>query len=327
MGGDHAPEEIVKGAVLALKADPKLHLVLTGDEGKIKQELASCSCDLSRVEIKHASEIISQEESPTSAVRTKRDSSLVVGLDLLKRSEDADAFVSAGSTGAVLTGAIMYIGRIPGVQRPALCPAIPNMTGGQTLLCDAGANVDCKPSYLAQFAVMATAYAKVAFHADNPKVGLLNNGTETHKGDTMHREAFELLQNTKGINFVGNVEGRDLMYNDLDVMVADGFSGNVALKACEGCGKTVGAIMKREFKKAKFAYLCARKPVHKIGSALDYSRLGGAMFLGVKKTVVKAHGSSRAPSVCAAILQAADAVKGNMVDKISQMLEDAWQEE
>ena len=327
MGGDHAPQEIIKGAVLALNADKDIELVLTGDEEKIKKELAANGCKSERVTVVHAPEVITQEEAPASAVRTKRSSSLVVGLKLLHEREDIDAFVSAGSTGAVLAGAVMYVGRIPGVERPALCPSVPNVHGKYTLLCDAGANADCKPSYLAQFAVMASACSKVTFRTENPKVGLLSNGTEDHKGDVLHQEAFKLLKETKGINFVGNAEGRDLMFNDLDVLVADGFSGNTALKACEGCAKTVSSILKTEFKKAKFAYLCARKPLKKIKVALDYNRAGGAIFLGVKKTVIKAHGSSKSDSVYAALLQAADAVRGRLVEKIGEMLRDAWQTE
>lgn len=220
----------------------------------------------------------------------------------------------------------MYLGRIPGVKRPALCPAIPNARGGMTLLCDAGANADCKPEYLAQFAVMATAYGKAAYGMDNPKVGLLNNGTEDHKGDIMHQEAFALLKETKGINFVGNVEGRDIMFGDSDIVVADGFSGNVALKSAEGCGKAVGAILKQEFSKAKMRYLIARKQIDKVKTILDYNRSGGAIFLGLQKTVVKAHGSSKAETITVTVLQAVDAVEGGTAERIAQMLPDPVEE-
>ncbi len=320
MGGDNAPREIVKGATLALGKRKNFGIVFTGDEFLVKKELAALSYDVARVEVKHASEVITNDESPTSAVRNKRDSSLVVGLKVLKEDAEAGALISAGSTGAVLTGGIMYIGRIAGVQRPALCPAIPNYRGTSTLLCDAGANADCKPSYLAQFAVMATAYGRAAYGMENPRVALLSNGTEDHKGDIMHQEAFALLSETKGINFIGNAEGRDLMFGDYDILVADGFSGNVALKAAEGCGKTVASILKAEFSKAKLSYLFARKQISKVRSILDYNRMGGAMFLGLKKAVIKAHGSSKAESVAAAVLQAVDAVEGRTVEHIVQML-------
>lgn len=320
MGGDNAPREIIKGAIAALKKRKGFSIVFTGDEAVIAKELSLYSYDKSRVQVRHASEVITNDEAPTSAVRAKRDSSLVVGLKTLKEDTEAGAFISAGSTGALLTGGIMYIGRISGVKRPALCPAIPNVHGGITLLCDAGANADCKSEFLAQFAVMATAYAKAAYRMDNPKVGLLNNGTEDHKGDIMHQEAFALLKETRGINFVGNVEGRDLMFGDCDILVADGFSGNVALKSVEGCGKTVGAILKQEFTKAKIRYLIARKQINEVKNILDYNRHGGAILLGLKKTVVKAHGSSKASTVTATVLQAVDAVEGRTVEHITQML-------
>ena len=320
MGGDHAPREIIKGALLALDKREDFTLVFTGDEAVIKQELSAYSFNQSRVEIRHASEVITNNEAPTTAVRSKRDSSLVVGLKTLKEDEEAGAFISAGSTGAVLTGGIMYIGRISGVKRPALCPAIPNVHGGVTLLCDAGANADCKSEYLTQFALMATAYGKACDGMDNPRVGLLSNGTEDHKGDLMHQEAFALLKETPGINFIGNIEGRDLMYGDCDIVVADGFSGNVALKASEGCGKTVAAILKTEFSKAKMRYLIARKQINKVREILDYNRLGGAIFLGLKKTIVKAHGSSKADAITATVVQAVDAVAGSTVERIVKLL-------
>ncbi len=326
MGGDNAPREIIKGAIGALQQRRGFSIVFTGKEEVIAKELSLYSYDKSRVEVKHACEVITNNEAPATAVRSKRDSSLVVGLKTLKEDEEAGAFISAGSTGAVLTGGIMYLGRIPGVKRPALCPAIPNARGGMTLLCDAGANADCKPEYLAQFAVMATAYGKAAYGMDNPKVGLLNNGTEDHKGDIMHQEAFALLKETKGINFVGNVEGRDIMFGDSDIVVADGFSGNVALKSAEGCGKTVGAILKQEFSKAKMRYLIARKQIEKVKTILDYNRSGGAIFLGLKKTVVKAHGSSKAETITVTVLQAVDAVEGGTAERIAQMLPDPVEE-
>ena len=326
MGGDNAPREIIKGAIGALQQRRGFSIVFTGNEEVIAKELSLYSYDKSRVEVKHACEVITNNEAPATAVRSKRDSSLVVGLKTLKEDEEAGAFISAGSTGAVLAGGIMYLGRIPGVKRPALCPAIPNVRGGMTLLCDAGANADCKPEYLAQFAVMATAYGKAAYGMDNPKVGLLNNGTEDHKGDIMHQEAFALLKETKGINFVGNVEGRDIMFGDSDIVVADGFSGNVALKSAEGCGKTVGAILKQEFSKAKMRYLIARKQIEKVKTILDYNRSGGAIFLGLKKTIVKAHGSSKAETITATVLQAVDAVEGGTAERIAQMLPDPVEE-
>ena len=170
---------------------------------------------------------------------------------------------------------------------------------------------------------MATAYGKAAYKMDNPRVGLLSNGTEDHKGDMMHQEAFALLKETDGINFVGNVEGRDIMFGDCDIVVADGFSGNIALKSAEGCGKTVAAILKEAFSKAKMHYLIARKQIGQVKNILDYSRLGGSIFLGLKKAVVKSHGSSRADAIAATVLQAVDVVKGRTVERIAEMLPDS----
>ena len=295
MGGDNAPAEIVKGAVLALKERKDFAVVLTGDENLIRAELEKLRYDASRVEIVHCSEVITNDDVPTSAVRSKRDSSLVVGLKLLKEREDVGGFVSAGSTGAVLTGGIMFVGRIK----------------------------ECKPAYLAQFGVMASAYAKAAFGVENPRVGLLTNGAEEHKGDPLHQEAHQLLKQTKGVNFVGNIEGRDIMYGDVDVAVSDGFSGNVALKSIEGCGKTVSAVLNREFRASlgsKLSYLCAKKQIGKLKYMLDYARFGGSVFLGLKKAVIKSHGSSKAKSITPSVIQAVDAYRGNLIGNISEAL-------
>ncbi len=326
MGGDNAPAEIVKGAVKALDERKDFMLVLTGDENLVGHELEKYKYDATRVEIVHCTEVITGDDIPTQAVRTKKDSSLVVGLDLLRNDPEVGGFVSAGSTGAVLTGGIMLIGRIKGVLRPALCPGIPNVRGGRTLLCDCGANAECKPQYLAQFGIMASAYAKAAFGIESPRVGLLTNGTEEHKGDTLHQEAFRLLKETEGINFVGNIEGRDIMFGEgdyVDVAVADGFSGNIALKAVEGCGKTVAAVLEREFRKSlgsKLAYLCAKKQIKALKNMLDYAKLGGSVFLGLKKVVVKCHGASKAKSVTPSVVQAIDAYRGDLIGNIAGMI-------
>ena len=330
MGGDNAPAEIVKGALDALKEREDFKLVFTGDKALVNAELSKYQYDLSRVQVVGCSEVITNDESPTSAVRAKRDSSLVVGLRILKEDPEAGAFISAGSTGAVLTGGIMYVGRIKGVMRPALCPALPNVHGGVTLLCDCGVNAECKPAYFPQFAIMASAYAKAAFGIKDARVGLLNNGTEAHKGDTVHQEAYALLEGTAGISFIGNVEGRDIMYGDVDVVVADGFSGNIALKALEGCGKTVVDSIKHTFGSTaggKFAYLFARKHLKKLQSTLDYSRYGGSLFLGLNKLVVKSHGSSKAKSITPSVVQAIDAYRGKLIETLTDMLSHASLEE
>ncbi len=322
MGGDNAPAEIVKGALDAVKEREGFRLVLTGDEDLIARELEKYTYDASRVEVVACSQVITNDDVPTQAVRAKRDSSLVVGLNLLKNDAEAGGFVSAGSTGAVLTGGIMFVGRLKGVMRPALCPAIPNARGTVTLLCDCGANAECKPAYLAQFGVMASAYAKAAFGVKEPRVGLLTNGTEEHKGDPMHQEAHQLLKETKGICFAGNVEGRDIMYGDVDVVVSDGFSGNIALKSIEGCGKTVAAMLKKEFTASfsrKLSYLFARKSIKGLSRALDYSRFGGSVFVGLKKVVIKSHGSSKAFSIKMSVFQALDAYRGGLIPTLESM--------
>lgn len=330
MGGDHAPAEIVKGAVLALQERDNFRIVFTGDEAQIRAVLATLRYDAARVDIVHCSEVITNDDTPTQAIRTMKDSSLVVGLRMLKEDPEAGGFVSAGSTGAVLTGGVLLIGRIRGVLRPALCPGIPNVRGTRTLLCDCGANAECRPEYLAQFALMATAYSRAAFGVQNPRVGLLTNGTEEHKGDPLHQEAHRLIKNMKSVNFAGNVEGRDIMYGDIDIAVSDGFSGNIALKAVEGCGKTVSDILKREFKRSlssKLAYLYARKQINKLREMLDYAKLGGSVFLGLKKVIVKSHGSSKAASICPSVLQAVDAYNNDLIGSIEGLIAQSLEEE
>ena len=256
MGGDYAPQQQVLGSVAALNNNKDLSLILCGDEAQINAVLADCKYDKSRLEIVHTTEVIDMNDIPTKAVKAKKDSSTVVAFRLLKEGK-ADGLVSSGSTGAVLTAGVLILGRIKGVSRPALCPIIPNHKGGGTFLCDCGANLECKPINLAHFAIMASAYAQAAYGIENPKVGLLNNGTEDHKGLLLQQEANAMLKDMSVINYAGNVEGRDLMYGDIDVMVCDGFTGNIAMKAAEGCGKSISTVMKREFKRNLWTMLCA----------------------------------------------------------------------
>ena len=326
MGGDNAPAEIVKGAVEALSERDNFQIVLTGDGAAVEAELKKLDYDPARLEIVPCTEVITNDDVPTSAVRSKKDSSLVVGMRLLKEDDEVGGFVSAGSTGAVLTGGILLVGRIKGVLRPALCPAIPNVRGSQTLLCDCGANAECKPAYLAQFGVMASAFARAAYGIARPRVGLLTNGTEEHKGDPLHQEAHQLLKQTGCIDFVGNVEGRDIMYGDIDVAVSDGFSGNIALKAMEGCGKTVTVILSEQLRSSvlsKIGALFMMKQLKNIKNALDYNRFGGSVFLGLKKVVVKSHGSSKAKSIRASVIQALDAYRNGLIGSIESMLQEA----
>ena len=323
MGGDYAPKQQIAGAVVALEKDKDLSLILVGDKPQIEAELATYTYDKARVEIVHTTETIGMEEVPTKAVKTKKDSSLVVAFRLLKEGK-ADGLVSSGSTGAVLTAGVLILGRLKGVSRPALCPAIPNSHGGITLLCDCGANLECKPINLVHFAIMATAYAQSAFGQKEPRVGLLNNGTEDHKGLLVHQEANAMLKETAGINYVGNREGRDLMYGDVDVMVSDGFTGNIAMKAVEGCGKAVSDILKREYKRTLWTKICALISggvIKNIRKGLDYEGCGGAVFLGLSKTVVKGHGNSKQRGFSVCIQPAANAVRGDMVGKMKAMID------
>jgi glycerol-3-phosphate acyltransferase PlsX len=322
MGGDYAPAEQIKGTVWALEKDKDLSVIICGDETAVKQELAKYSYDKSRVEIVHTTETIGMDEVPTKAVKTKKDSSLVVAFRLLKEGK-ADGLVCTGSTGAVLTAGILILGRIKGISRPALCPAIPNSRGGTTLLCDCGANLECKPINMRDFAIMATAYAKASYGMENPKVGLLNNGTEDHKGLPLQQESNVLLRETPCINYIGNVEGRELMFGEADIVVADGFTGNIAMKAVEGCGKAVSAAMKKSFKKnlfTKIRALLVKDILGNIKDALNYEKVGGAMFLGLQKAVVKGHGNSKALGMSVCIKLAADAARGGMVENIQAML-------
>ncbi len=326
MGGDNAPLEIVKGALLALEKSNALSLVLTGDEAKIRECLSGRSYDPARLQIVHCSEIITNDDAPTVAIRQKKDSSLVVALKMLKEDDEAKGFVSAGSTGAVLTGALLRVGRIRGISRPAVCPVLPTANMGRVYIIDAGANAECKPLNLCHFALMGTAYARAAGIAE-PRVGLVTNGTEEHKGDPLHQEAHELLKTLKGINFVGNVEGRDIMSGDIDVAVCDGFSGNIALKTAEGTALALMKIIKSNIEaslSAKIGYaLFMRKAFSNIKKVMDYNKYGGAVLLGIEKVIVKSHGSSKADSICASLLQAQEAADSGLIDDIKSLLSEA----
>lgn len=328
MGGDFAPNEQVLGAVTAVNKDKDLTVILVGDQPQIESILSTLTYDKNRIEIVHTTETITMEEIPTKAVKTKKDSSLVVAFRMLKEGK-ADGLVSSGSTGAVLTAGVLILGRIKGVSRPALCPAIPNHRGTATLVCDCGANLECKTINLIHFAMMASAYANVAFGVENPKVGLLNNGTEDHKGLILQQEANAELKNLSCINYVGNVEGRDLMYGDIDVMVCDGFTGNIATKSVEGCAKAMSKAIKKEFKRnffAKLRALLCLGIIKRIRQNFDYEGLGGATFLGLQKPVVKGHGNSKARGFAVCIDQAAKAARGKLTEKIQAMLETTVEE-
>ncbi len=329
MGGDNAPQATVAGAVLASQADKELYITLTGRKDAVQADLDKHNYDKSRFEIVDCPDVIDMNDIPTEAVR-KKGSSLIQGYWMLKKEEDICALVSAGSTGAMIAGGQLILGRIRGVKRPALCGAIPNSRGGFTLLNDCGANAECKIEMLCQFAILASAYAKAGFGIENPRVGLLNNGSEEHKGDPLRQQTYQCLKQLKGINFTGNAEGRDIMLGDFDVVVADGFSGNVALKSMEGCAKLILGVMKKEFSStlsSKIGYLFMRKAIKRMRGQLDFEKVGGALLLGLKKPVIKSHGSSKPETIAASIANAAKVHRNALIPAIEQLLESSGIEE
>lgn len=321
-GGDYAPTEIVKGALLGLYENPELTIYLVGKQDILEKELEDKSYDKDRLIIVHASDVISCDEAPVEAIRTKKDSSLVVGIDKLKSEPDILGIISAGSTGALLSGAVLKLGRIKGLNRPALAPLLPTATGGQVLLIDCGANMDTKPINLAQFAIMGSIYMKKMLNIENPRVALLSVGTEDAKGNELVKESFEILK-TLPINFVGNMEARDALSGDFDVIVADGFAGNVLLKSIEGsfkiCMQQIKGTIKSSFW-SKIGGLLIKKPLKKTLKRFDYHSFGGSPLLGTKRIVIKAHGSSKANETLIAINQLIEIGSKNINANIEQAL-------
>ena len=322
MGGDD-PSAVIEGAVQALNDDKELYLIVTGREAELKARLAKYKYDASRLEIADYPDVIDMNDIPTEAVK-KKQSSLIGGFWMLKKQDDVCGLVTAGSTGATIAGGQLILGRIKGVKRPALCPAIPNVHGGVTLLCDCGANAECKPVMLCQFAVLGSAYAQAGFGKQNPRVALLNNGTEEHKGDPLRQETYRYLSEMQGINFVGNVEGRDINLGDCDVVVSDGFSGNIALKSIEGCAKMILTNMKEQFTSSPSALIGAlfmRGAIKRLKKRLDFDKYGGALLLGLKKVVVKSHGSSKPVTIANSIKNALNIYRKGMIPKVESLLE------
>lgn len=307
MGGDYAPGELLAGAVKWLQESTG-QIILIGDEEIIQEELPQHKYDPARLEIVHASQVIGMDESPAVALRRKKDASVVVASRLVKDGI-ADAVVSCGSTGAQMAAAIFILGRMEGVERPPIVAAIPGRDGKPTLLVDVGANIDCRPAQLLQFALLGQAYARGVLNLDNPRVGLLNNGEEEGKGNNLTIQAHELLSQQNGLNFVGNVEGRDLFSSRCDVMVCDGFTGNILLKALEGMAFFLAAGVKQELGKIPATF-----------AQLDYTQIGGAPLLGVNGISVVCHGSSRREAVCNGLNIAADSIKNKIIDKQLQEL-------
>ncbi|MEA4998996.1 MAG: phosphate acyltransferase PlsX [Candidatus Limiplasma sp.] len=324
MGGDHAPAATVAGAREALERFAQLHLELAGPLDLVTAEADRVFADApalrQRVTFTDCPEVITNDESPVMAVRKKKGSAIVDGM-LKLRDRQVDAFVSAGSTGAVLAGGMFRLGRIKGIERPALAPLLPN---GKDffLLIDCGANVDCRPEYLAQFALMGNAYMQGMRGIQNPRIGLVNNGAESEKGCALTKAAYELLAES-GLNFIGNVEGRDITGDVADVVVCDGFVGNVILKFMEGVAGTLMGIIKQEITadvRGKLGGLLAKPAFKRVKKTMDYTEVGGAPLLGVSGNVVKAHGSSNAHAIACAIRQAVDMVTADVVGKIEARL-------
>ncbi len=306
-GGDHCPEAPVNGALAALRVNPDLQLLLTGDETLLKKELEGKEYDAARLEIIHAPEVIGCDEKPTDVVRLKRNSSMMKAIILLRDRDDIAAMVSTGSTGALVTGALVRLGRIPGVIRPAFCPILPTMNGGIVGICDSGANVEVTSAHLRQFAIMASLYLENVYGIKKPRTALLNVGKEAEKGDDLRREAYKLLQETESLHFVGNMESRDLLSGNYDVVVADGFSGNVLVKATEGTALELLKKIKKDIYSRtlyKMGALLMSRMFKEEKAFMNYQNYGGSVLLGTSKVVVKGHGSSKAVAVEKCIEQA-----------------------
>ncbi len=320
MGGDNAPQAPVAGCVEALRANPDLEITLAGVLSEVEPLLAGADDVRGRILLVDAPEVITNNEHPVMGVRTKKNSATVIGMLQVKNGE-ADGFVSAGSTGATLAGGMFRLGRIPGIDRPALAPILPDGKRG-SLLIDCGANVDCKPDYLVQFGLMGSAYMRGVMGVQDPRVGLINIGAEAEKGNALVKETYPLMEKAP-YRFVGNIEARDLLSDTADVLVCDGFSGNLVLKFMEGVAGTLMHIIKGELMadtRSKIGALIAKPAFRRVKKAMDYSEVGGAPLLGVQGAVVKAHGSSEGHAFACAIGQCIKMIRGNVPQIIAEGL-------
>ena len=321
MGGDNAPVEIVKGAVEAVVANENVMVYAVGDEEAIRTELAKYTYDKSRIEVVHTTEVIETAEPPVNAIRKKKDSSIVKAMMMVKNKE-CDAFVSAGSTGAVLVGGQVLVGRIKGVERPPLAPLIPTRTGF-SLLIDCGANVDARPSFLVQFAKIGTVYMENVMGIKNPKVAIVNIGAEEEKGNALVKETFPLLKECPDINFIGSIEARDIPSGQADVIVCDAFVGNVILKLYEGVGTTLIAKVKEGMMsslRSKIGGLLVKPALKETMKSFDTAEYGGAPLLGLNGLVVKTHGSSKSQEIKNTILQCLTFKEQDINEKIRQVI-------
>lgn len=320
MGGDHSPNVVVEGCVKATK-EMDIKILITGPKELLSDELSKYEYDKEKIQIIEATEVITTNEHPVMAIRKKKNSSLNVALDLVKRGE-ANAVISAGSTGAFMAGALFIVGRIKGVERPALAAIMPGKNNSFMVI-DCGANVDCKPSHLLQFGIMGKTYMESVFKIKNPSVGLINIGSEEEKGNELTKSAYKLLK-TSFMNFIGNVEPRDVSNGDVSVLVCDGFVGNTVLKMYEGVASNIFDILKSEIKSAmryKIGYVVLKPVFKKFKTKFDYKETGGAPFLGVDGICIKAHGSSDGKAIKNAIRQATQLYSGNVLEKIKSQIE------
>ncbi len=316
MGGDNAPEEIVKGCIDAIKEKEGFEIELIGIENEITRVLKKHKFENKRIIITHASQVIENGEKPTEAIRHKKDSSIVVGMTKIRENPGL-VFISAGSTGALLAGALLVAGRIKGVSRPALAPIVPSLTGG-TMIIDAGMNIICRPINYAQFAVMGSIYMHEMFNKESPRVGLVNLGAEDEKGNEILKESLLLLRKC-GVNFIGNIEGRDIAEGMVDVAVCDGFTGNAMLKMMEGTGKYFMQNIKRIFNSdlfTKISALLVKAHLKKLKDSIDPEVIGGTPILGVDGLVYKCHGNSKSKAIRNTILNACNVTKSAFVDQI-----------
>ena len=326
MGGDNAPEAVVLGALDAAKDfDTEIILVGRGEEILAAMKKNGVSDLPAGLAIANADDVVDMHDDPAAVLHKRKNSSMVVGLKMLAEGA-GDAFVSAGSTGALLTAATLVVKRVKGIRRAAMAPAFPNKAGGRTIICDAGANAECTPEFLLQFAIVGSLHAKKSLKLENPRVGLLNIGTEDSKGTALQLAVYPMLQQAHEqglIHFIGNVEARQVPLGEVDVVVCDGFSGNVLLKSIEGTAMFMGSAVKKVFKRnifSKLGYLLCKSGVKDMMKLLDYREIGGTQFLGIKKPVIKAHGSSDARAFYNAVRQAVDAANNNTAEELEAAL-------
>ena len=329
MGGDYAPEEVVLGAIEAVKAY-KYDVVLVGDEKKIRKVMAEHGSEESeRLTIVHAAEVIEMDEHPAQAIRKKKDASIVVATCLVKEGV-CDAVVAPGSTGAAVTAALLGLGRIKGIERPCIATPIPSKKGVSVLL-DSGANSDSKPKHLVQAAIMGTHYAKYIFNIESPKIGLLNIGAEASKGNELSQTTYPMLEATKTISFYGNIEGRDITEGIVDVVVCDGFVGNVILKFGEGIALFIMQLVKDSIRKggilAKLGAMAVMPAFKHLKKRLDFTEYGGAPLLGVDGSFIICHGSSKAKTIRHAVRVAGELVEEDVVGHIRSSIEEEGQED